>query len=445
MNESLTTPNNQGHTDTAAPIPPGYVLCVDDEANILSALKRLFRAAGIKVETATSGQAGLQALEQQAFDVVISDMRMPEMDGTQFLERVRQRWPDSVRLLLTGFSEVSSIIGAVNRGEIYRYIAKPWDDNDIVLIVRQALERKQLAAEKKRLELLTAEQNAQLRELNATLEQRVAERTEELRLANERLKASFLTSIKMFSNLLEARGGALAGHSRRVAELCRKICLELNLPKTAAQDVFLAALLHEVGKVSFSDEMLRTPLALLSTEQQDLYRRHIEQAEQLLMPLPELKGAIDIIVAQFERVDGSGFPKQLEGDAIPMGARILAVAADYDAMQIGTLVQRKLQAAEARTLIQHGSSKRYDPRVVQALQAVLEPRTPQGATPAVGREIEVHDSAQLEAGMVLARDLITPSGLLMLAADHMLDTRLIQRIRDFERVGGIRLVTYVKG
>lgn len=428
----------------SAPAPAGRVLCVDDEPNILSALKRLFRAAGVKVDTAGSGRDGLVALEQQSYDVVISDMRMPEMDGTQFLEQVRQRWPDSVRLLLTGFSEVSSIIGAVNRGEIYRYIAKPWDDNDIVLIVHQALERKQLAAEKKRLEALTAEQNAQLRELNATLEQRVAERTDELRVANERLKASFLTSIKMFSNLLEARGGVLAGHSRRVAELCRKICQEMGLPKTAAQDVFLAALLHEVGKVSFTDEMLRTPLALLSAEQQDQYRRHIEQAEQLLMPLPELKGAIDIIVAQLERVDGSGFPKQLEGDAIPLGARILAVASDYDAMQIGTLVQRKLQAAEARTLIQHGASKRYDPRVVQALNAVLEPK-PAAATTDAPREIEIRDSTLLQPGMVLARDLITPSGLLMLAADHTLDERLIQRIRDFERVGGIQLMTVVRG
>ncbi len=283
-----------------------------------------------------------------------------------------------------------------------------------------------------------------MRELNATLEQRVAERTDELRVANERLKASFLTSIKMFSNLLEARGGVLAGHSRRVAELCRKICLQMGLPKTASQDVFLAALLHEVGKVSFSDEMLRTPLALLAPDQQDQYRRHIEQAEQLLMPLPELHGAIEIIMAQFERVDGSGSPNRLEGDAIPLGARILAVARDYDAMQIGTLVQRKLQPAEARTLILHGASKRYDPNVVQALGMALEAK-PAGPTAEAQREVEIRNSTQLQPGMVLARDLVTPSGLLMLAADHTLDERLILRIRDFERVGGIQLLTVIKG
>lgn len=443
MSETTTMGSTQAALNGDAAALTGRVLCVDDEPNILSALKRVFRTVGIRVETAGSGLAGLSALEQQRFDVVISDMRMPEMDGTQFLEQVRRRWPESVRMLLTGYSEVSSIIGAVNRGEIYRYIAKPWDDNDIILIVRQALERKHLAAEKQRLEQLTAEQNAQLRELNATLEQRVAERTEELRVANERLKASFVTSIKMFSTLLEARGGVLAGHSRRVADLCRKIAQHLGLPSAATQDVFLAALVHEVGKVSFTDEMLRTPLAQMSPDQQEQYRRHTEQAEQLLMPLPELRNAIDIILAQFERFDGSGHPKHLAGETIPLGARILAVASDYDAMLIGTLVQRKLQAADARTLIQHGSGRRYDPRVVEALGVALNPSP--SAAKAAQREIEIADASQLKPGMVLVRDLVAPSGLLMLAADHKLDAQLIQRIRDYERLGGVSLKTYVYG
>src|SRR3990172_3319899 len=108
------------------------LLCVDDEPNILSSLRRLFRAKGYRVLVAESGNAGLQVLATEAVDLVISDMRMPEMDGAHFLELVRARWPDTIRILLTGYADVSSIIEAINRGEIYRYIAKPWDDNEML-------------------------------------------------------------------------------------------------------------------------------------------------------------------------------------------------------------------------------------------------------------------------------------------------------------------------
>src|SRR5450830_265110 len=218
MTESSTPP------EASAPSVP-TLLCVDDEPNILSALKRLFRGKGWQVLSAEGGQTALALLETQNVDLVISDMRMPEMDGAQFLTQVRARWPDTVRLLLTGHSDINAIIEAINRGEIYRYITKPWDDNDIVLIVRQALERQVLELEKKRLEALTAHQNQELVTLNASLEAKVEARTTELRIsnellqvANERLKASFVTSIEM-------RGGNLAGHSRRVGDLSRKIAL----------------------------------------------------------------------------------------------------------------------------------------------------------------------------------------------------------------------------
>ena len=131
------------------------LLLVDDEPGILSSLRRLLRPAGYKIHTAESGKAGLAILEQEPIDLVISDMRMPEMDGARFLEQVRSRWPATIRILLTGYADVTSTIDAINRGEIYRYIAKPWDDNDLMLIVRDALERRRLQGENDRLLALT--------------------------------------------------------------------------------------------------------------------------------------------------------------------------------------------------------------------------------------------------------------------------------------------------
>ena len=171
------------------------------------------RSRGYQVVTATSGRDGLDGLEilrQQAVDLVISDMRMPEMNGAQFLEAVRQESPQTIRLLLTGYADIASILDAINRGEIHRYITKPWDDNDLLLIVRHAIERQRLEQDKQRLEALTSRQNDELKALNASLEEKVRLRTAELHKAhdgllkfNARLKMSFLVSIKVFSNLIK--------------------------------------------------------------------------------------------------------------------------------------------------------------------------------------------------------------------------------------------------
>jgi response regulator RpfG family c-di-GMP phosphodiesterase len=148
------------------------LLFVDDEPNILSSLRRLFRGQGYQILTADSGATGLDLLRQQPINLVISDMRMPIMSGAQFLEAVRNEWPDTLRLLLTGYADVQSILDAINRGEIYRYITKPWDDNDIQMIVRHALERQQLQHEQQRLEALTHAQNDAPTALNARADRR---------------------------------------------------------------------------------------------------------------------------------------------------------------------------------------------------------------------------------------------------------------------------------
>lgn len=406
------------------------ILCVDDEPNILSSLRRLFRQAGYQVIVANSGAEGLQTLEKEAIDLVISDMRMPEMDGATFLRHVRERWPECLRILLTGYADISSTIEAINQGEIFRYISKPWDDNDLQLIVRHALERKALEREKQRLEALTAQQNEELRDLNANLELKVMERTVELRKAHEKLKSSFLTSIKVFANLIELRGGALSGHARRVADLARKIAVKMNVGAGEAQDIFLAGLLHDIGKIGFSDAMLAKPVTHLSGDELGIYRKHPLRGEQSLMALEELRGAAALIRSHHERFDGQGFPDGLAALAIPLGARILAVANDYDGLQVGILAQRRFPAEEAKKLIAEGRGKRYDPQVLDAFLEAM------GGVEPVSRELTV-PVHELKAGMVLAKDLVARDGMLLLATDYILDERLVRQIRDYAASEGL--------
>ena len=433
--------NTSAPAMTLATHQPARILCVDDEPNILSSLRRLFRGQGYEVLTADSGATGLKFLEAESVDLIISDMRMPEMDGARFLEQACSLCPDAMRLLLTGHADVQLILQAINRGEIYRYITKPWDDTDILLVVRHALERKALEEERRRLEGLTRTQNEELKVLNAELESRVKQRTAELTQANEKLKTSFLTSIKVFSNLIETRGGNLAGHSRRVAELARKIALKMGLDTQETQDVFIAGLLHNIGKIGFSDEMLAMPMWLMKGDYLTLYRKHPARGEEMLMPLEDLREAARIIRSQHERFDGEGFPDGLSGFNIPVGARILALASDYDKLQIGVLAQRELRPEEAAPLIIQSSGKRYDPVVVEAFQEIVS-----GGSPVIAETLqdEAASPVDLRAGMVVTRDLINRDGSLLLSAGHKLTERLIQQIVHFEKSTGVTLTIHVR-
>lgn len=424
------------------------ILCVDDEPNILSSLRRLFRSKGYKVLTALGGAEGLAVLEAESVDLVISDMRMPVMDGAVFLEHVRSRWPDTIRLLLTGYADVQSIIDAINRGEIYRYITKPWDDNDIVLVVKHALERKALELEKKRLEELTHRQNEELKELNASLEAKVEERTAALRQAhdslihvNEKLKNSFLTSIKVFSNVIEMRGGKLVGHSRRVADLARKIAKNLGLDAREIQEVFVAGLLADIGKIGFSDELLETPVSQLSSDQLGAFYKHTIRAEQLLMPLEDLQGTAKMLRCQHERFDGRGFPDGLSGTEIPIGARILSLASDYDYLQIGGLTPKRVHADDAQALIIRGAGNRYDEKVVAAFKQVFHV----GSAALDETDFQDVSVRDLLPGMVLFTDIISKDGILLLPADHVLDEHVIDRLMLYGASGTGKLIVRVRG
>lgn len=424
---------------SAEETPPFTILCVDDEANILSALRRLFRPQGYTVHVANGGAEGLELLTREHVDLVISDMRMPVMDGARFLSEVRQRYPDTVRLLLTGYADMESTIEAINAGQITRYISKPWNDQDVLLTVREALARKALEKEKQRLETLAQAQNEELKVLNASLEQKVEARTSELRVAHDKLKQNFLTSIRVFSNLIELREGVISGHSKRVADLARKMAIRLNFSSTDVQDIMLAGLLHDVGKIGLPDHLLAKPVSHMTGEELGLLRKHPVTGQAALMGLESLRQVGTFIRSHHERWDGQGYPDRLSGLAIPFGARILTIANDYDGLQIGTLSPRKLRQDEAIAFIQQNRGKRYCPQSVDIFLEVL------GALEVATQPTHLELApAALRPGMVLAKDLVTKEGVMLLAADFVLEENLIRQLRELEATEGTRLVVPIK-
>jgi response regulator RpfG family c-di-GMP phosphodiesterase len=421
------------------------LLFVDDEASILSSLRRLFRPHGYRILTAGGGAEGLSILEKESVDLVVSDMRMPEMDGAQFLEQVRSRWPDIVRILLTGYADIASTIAAINRGEIYRYISKPWDDNEIVLTVRDALERKRLEIENTRLDALTKQQNEELKALNASLEQKVTERTAQLRQtlaslekAHKDLNRSFMISVRVFSGLLELRGGRLSGHSRRVAEHARAVAQRMGLNEAESQDVLLAALLHDIGKIGLPDELLSKPFNMLSGQSRAEVMKHPVVGHNILMGIEQLQAAAKLVHHHHECYDGSGFPDQLAGIAIPLGSRIIAAVNEYDALQLGTLTQKPLSAAEAAAFLVDNRSKRYDPGVVDTFMQLLAERNKDAVV-----ELPMRVT-QLRPGMILAKDLTHRDGYLLLARGHSLDAAVIAELQRLEETDGTPLTVHVR-
>jgi len=429
--------------ETASPASnPATLLFIDDETNILAALQRLFRPLGYTILTAASGAEAIALLEKEHVDLMICDMRMPAMSGAEVLEQAHAKWPDTVRILLTGYADLGSTIAAINRGEIYRYISKPWDDNDIVLTVRDALERKYLLAEKQRLEALTLRQNEELKTLNASLEDKVRQRTEELRdaldsleQAHEQLHKDYFSTIQVFANLMELRRGTMAGHSRRVAQLCRDIAQRMRLPETDTMDIETAALLHNIGKIGLPDRLLDKPYMELPLAERAEFDTHPLRAAAALMALDPLLKAAELIRHHRDHYDGTGNASGLRGQMLPLGARILLVASDYDALQQGLIGPDKLSPGQALDMIVSGRNVRYDPAVVDAFRELMS----HAANHAPVSSEFVVASAQLHEGMLLTHDVVSKDGMLLLLKDTTLNAERIREIREFERTTGEHL------
>src|SRR5262249_3300349 len=259
-------------------------LFVDDEVNILKALRRLTRHEPWTVLCASRGVEALEALDKSPAQVVVSDQRMPEMSGVDLVQAVRDRHPDVVRMMLTGYTEMNVAVDAINRGEIYRLITKPWNDEELKATIRQAFDHYDLKREIKRLNQVTREQNFKLQDMNRNLEGKVRERTKQLAEKHQELRTAYVQTIRAWAEAVAAKGASTRGQRERVGVYASKLAREMNFPKEFIERVYIAGVLHDVGKIGVPDHIITKPDRLTDDEYAEI-KKHPEIGAKILEPV----------------------------------------------------------------------------------------------------------------------------------------------------------------
>lgn len=333
------------------------ILIVDDEENILNSLGRLLDDLGCTVFFADTGMKGLEIINDKGIHLVISDYRMPGMDGIKFLDEVKKISPETIRIMLTGYADVDLAIKAINDGEVYRFITKPWNNIELLITVNQGLDYYNMQRELDRLNNLIRSQNDALKDWNSKLEQKVAEQT-------EHIQNLFMGAIKSLVFALEAKDKYTEGHSTRVSEYSTYICRKMSLSEAFTEDVKLGSLLHDIGKIGIKESIL-SKKGTLTKEEYDHIKTHVSVGERILMPIIKNDTVIHIIRYHHERFDGNGYPYKLKGSSIPLEARIVAVADAYDALLSERPYRKACVPSIAKKELRKHSNTQFDPEVVE--------------------------------------------------------------------------------
>lgn len=373
------------------------VLFVDDEPNVLESIRRNLRKY-FEIETADGGDAALELLKTgDDFAVVVSDMRMPGMNGVELLSRVKVDWPDTVRIMLTGNADQATAVEAVNHGDIFRFLNKPCDPKRLAQVVASGIRQHQL---------LTAERDL--------------------------LENTLRGSIKALAEILSLTNPAIFGRTQRFRSLMTQLAAQMNIED--AWQLESVTLLSQTGCVTLPEELVRRRTEGHPLPADDLreFAGHAAVGADLLKTIPRMEEISESIRFQERGFDGSGFPMDGPvGEAIPMGARLMKVIIDFDALE-----SSGESTTEALAYL-HQQSERYDPNVLKALQAIRDTASTEPP--------ERVSISQLTDRTVLAEDVITIKGVLLVAKGQETTYSVRRHLQNFhgQQLIGDELLVHV--
>jgi putative nucleotidyltransferase with HDIG domain len=316
----------------------------------------MLESKGYRCTAVQNGRVAQDQVKKLTPDLVLSDMIMPEMDGIKFLEWMRQYDPEVPVIMVTAIHDISTALEAIRRGA-YDYILKPFEKDQLFLGVGRALQHRRLIIEN--------------RSYQSNLEQLVEERTAQLTSAIEQLERSYDDTLEALGSALDLKDAETEGHCQRVTAFCISIAREMPVPAPYLAILARAAFLHDIGKMAIPDSILRKPGPLDDAEKKKM-REHCQIGYDMLTRIPFLRDAAEIVLAHQEFYDGSGYPRGLKGDQIPLGARIFTIADSLDAMISDRPYRRALPMSHAREEIKRCSGSQFDPKVVEVFMSIPE-------------------------------------------------------------------------
>lgn len=393
------------------------ILAVDDEPQVLNALKRVFRGGNFHIRTASSGKEALTIIKKDGFDILLSDMRMPEMDGATFLAQSIEYQPNARRILLTGYSDQDSTIRAINEGKIHQYLNKPWDNDTLrdTIASEAVIKHEQIDGAAEELKDLKNQIFGTRQELEAV--------TGYADLAREELLKLCGTTIKVISSLVsdlspQVTQGVLR-HSCAMAKL-------LKMGPSFLNEIRTSSLLFQLGKLKIPPDIREKPLYQLKPDQFTIYERYGILGADILTPMDSLDFSANIIRHQSENYNGTG-PLNKKGKEIPIGSRILRLTVDYHLLINGALLKDALSTSDACEYLWSHRGKKYDPALVKLYTAFVKKLSE------LNQEYQDHmiHLKELKAGMKISRDVSSNEGMLLLAKGCILSSKLIQKLNQY--------------
>ncbi len=331
------------------------ILVVDDEDSIRDVVCSMLNSKGYRCTEAASGTQAMKILAAGAeFELMLTDLMMAEMDGMALLERTKQSFPDMPIIMVTAVHDISVALPAIRNGA-YDYLLKPFAPEQLLATVRRALENRRLKLENRAYQL--------------NLESLVEARSRQLKQALRDLERSYDITLEALGDALDLKDAETEGHSKRVTAFTIAIARAMGLGDDHIRVIARGAFLHDIGKMAIPDSVLRKP-GPLTAEETQLMREHCYRGYQMLCKIPFLVDAAEIVYSHQERYDGTGYPRGLKGEEIPLGARVFAIADTLDAITSNRPYRAAQSFQAAREEITRWSGRQFDPEIVKIFLAM---------------------------------------------------------------------------